>query len=68
MAETNDNKIANSCPPPGSHEALFFLFSRRLEVALDLLLTGPDLPPGLEEALRGSILLARRGEPEGTPG
>jgi predicted nucleotidyltransferase len=45
-----------------------YFFSRRLEVALDLLLTGPDLPPGLEEALRGSILLARRGEPEGTPG
>jgi len=46
----------------------FFFFSRRLEIGLDLLLVGPDLPPGLEEALRGSIMLARRGEPEGTPG
>ena len=42
----------------------FFFFSRRLEIGLDLLLVGSDLPPGLEEALRGSILLARREETE----
>lgn len=41
----------------------FFFFSRRLEIGLDLLLVGSDLPPGLEEAMQGSILLARR---EGT--
>lgn len=39
----------------------FFFFSRHLDVGLDLLLSGPELPSGLVEAVRGSILLAARG-------
>ncbi|MGC9083963.1 MAG: nucleotidyltransferase domain-containing protein [Anaerolineae bacterium] len=39
----------------------FFFFSRRLGVGLDLLLSGPELPPGLAEVLQGSLLLAARG-------
>lgn len=38
----------------------FYFFSRRLEVGLDLLLFGPALPEGMEEILRGSMVLARR--------
>ncbi len=40
----------------------FFFFSRRLEISLDLVLVGPELPPGLEKALVGSIVLAKREE------
>lgn len=40
----------------------YFFFSRRLEIALDLLLAGPELSPGLEAALARGVRLARRGE------
>lgn len=39
----------------------FMFFSRRLNIGLDVLLSGPELPPGLEEAMKGSVLLAARG-------
>ncbi len=45
----------------------FFFFSRRLEIGLDLLVAGPETPPGLEEMLRGSLLLAARGGGRGAP-
>lgn len=38
----------------------FFFFSCRLALALDILLSGPELPSGLEQAVRGSVLLAAR--------
>jgi predicted nucleotidyltransferase len=38
----------------------FLFFSKRLNVALDILAGGPGLPAELERALRGSILLASR--------
>lgn len=37
-----------------------YYFSRRLEIGLDLLLFGATLPEGMEEVLRGSIVLAAR--------
>lgn len=46
----------------------FFFFSRRLEISLDLLLIGPESPPGLEKAWMEEIVLARRGEAEGVQG
>jgi len=46
----------------------FFFFSRRLEISLDLLLIGPESPPGLEKEWMEEIVLARRGEAEGVQG
>ncbi len=39
----------------------YFFFYRRLELGLDLLLLGETPPEGMEEVLRGSIVLAVRG-------
>ncbi len=55
VAETSGNPLEAMRP-------YFFFFSRRLEIGLDLLLAGPELPPGLAEAVKGSLLLAARGE------
>lgn len=38
----------------------FFFFSRRLELGLDVLLSGPELPSELDAAMREGILLAAR--------
>lgn len=38
----------------------FFFFSRRLGLGLDVLLSGPELPSELEQALQGGIRLAAR--------
>lgn len=46
----------------------FFFFSCRLEISLDLLLIGPESPPGLEKEWMEGIVLARRGEAEGVQG
>jgi predicted nucleotidyltransferase len=49
--------------PENPLEALkpyFFFFSRRLGLALDVFLAGPQLPSGLEPMVRGGILLAAR--------
>ncbi|MBC7185495.1 MAG: nucleotidyltransferase domain-containing protein [Calditrichaeota bacterium] len=44
----------------------FFFFSRRLDVGLDLLISGPEVPPAMKKALQGSVLLAARGVATGT--
>ncbi len=49
-------------PKPRPMKPYFSFFSRRPGVGLDLLLSGPELPPGLAEAVKGSLLLAARGE------
>jgi len=39
----------------------YFFFSGHLDLGMDLLLMGPDTPPGMERVLEGSIVLASRG-------
>lgn len=48
--------------PLDSAKPYYFFFSQRLDIGLDVLLAGPEVPARMREMLQGSILLAARRE------